>query len=199
VYYVIDTTVLIGLATIIVTGLIISTWFNLALTNYALWKSLHVIGSIGTLAAVVIKLGLHWRWIVATARRYIFPQPAQPAPVPVANGLGRREFLRLMGGVSMVAAIAAGSAVEALKQTTTSDATADTSSAQSKPTTQTTAPTTSSTSNKTVNPSTANSASAPSTSSCERCPKNRHCSYPGQCRRYTDSNNNGRCDLGECA
>ncbi|NTU63575.1 MAG: hypothetical protein HGB05_09255, partial [Chloroflexi bacterium] len=118
-YYVVDAAVLIGLATISVTGLVISTWFDLVLTNYALWKSLHVIASIGTLGAVVIKLGLHWRWIVATARRYILPQPPQPAPIPATNGLGRREFLRLMGGVSVFAAIAAGSAVEALGQTTT--------------------------------------------------------------------------------
>lgn len=27
----------------------------------------------------------------------------------------------------------------------------------------------------------------------------RRCSYPGHCRRYRDSNGNGRCDLGECA
>ena len=28
------------------------------------------------------------------------------------------------------------------------------------------------------------------------CPNG--CSYPGRCRRYVDSNNNQRCDLGEC-
>jgi hypothetical protein len=38
----------------------------------------HIIASLATLAAVVIKLGLHWRWIVATARRYIFPQRRSP-------------------------------------------------------------------------------------------------------------------------
>lgn len=39
---------------------------------------------------------------------------------------------------------------------------------------------------------TANAASA-----CTiRCP--RGCSYPGQCRRYTDANSNRLCDLGEC-
>ena len=181
-YYVVDATALIGLAVIIVTGLVISTWLDLALTNYALWKSLHVIASIGTLGAVVIKLGLHWRWIVTTARRYIFPQPPQPAPVSAANGIGRREFLRLMGGVSVFAAIAAGSAVEALKQTAAS-----------------TAATTTSTQSRTTNQSTgAASTQAQSTSSCVvQC--NRRCSYPGHCRRYTDSNNNGRCDLGECA
>jgi hypothetical protein len=29
-----------------------------------------------------------------------------------------------------------------------------------------------------------------------RCPKG--CSFPGRCRRYTDQNSNGLCDLGEC-
>jgi hypothetical protein len=168
VYYVIDAAVLIGLAAIIVTGLVISTWLSLALTNYAAWKTIHVIASIGTLAAIVIKLGLHWRWIIATARRYIVPQPA---PVPAANGIGRREFLRLMGGVSVVAAIAAISAVDALAQS------AETTAVMQN--------------------STSKSTQTASTQNCVvRC--NRRCSYPGHCRRYTDSNNNGRCDLGEC-
>jgi len=180
-YYVIDATVLIGLAMIIVTGLVISTWFDLALTNFATWKTLHVIASIGTLAAVVAKLGLHWRWIISTARRYIF-QPAATArqlqPLPTASGMGRREFLRLMGGVSVFAALATSSAVDALRQTTTT-----TASTQSR---------TSSQSSETV------STPSQSASSCTvRCP--RGCSYPGHCRRYTDSRNNGRCDLGECA
>lgn len=26
----------------------------------------------------------------------------------------------------------------------------------------------------------------------------RRCFYPGHCRRYRDTNGNGRCDLGEC-
>ena len=33
--------------------------------------------------------------------------------------------------------------------------------------------------------------------SCQvRC--RRSCSFPGKCRRYTDDNGNGCCDLGEC-
>src|SRR5512136_1484820 len=87
-YYVIDAMVLIGLATIIVTGLVISTWFDLALANYSTWKTIHVITSLGTLAAVVIKLGVHWRWIIATARRYIFKPAAkarQQQPLPSAT------------------------------------------------------------------------------------------------------------------
>jgi hypothetical protein len=32
-----------------------------------------------------------------------------------------------------------------------------------------------------------------------KCPFQRHCSFPGRCGRYRDSNGNGQCDLGECA
>ncbi len=173
VYYVVDAAVLIGLATIIVTGLVISTWLSLTVTNYAAWKTIHVIASIGTLLAVVTKLGLHWRWIIATARRYILPP--QSRPVPATHGIGRREFLRLMGGVSAVAVIAGVSAVEALAQTAT------TSAAQNGATNQATGTA---------------SVQAQSSSCAVRCSKG--CSYPGRCRRYTDSNNTGRCDLGEC-
>jgi hypothetical protein len=200
-YYGVDAAMLIGLATITVTGLVISTWLDLALTNFAAWKTLHVVASIGTLLAVVVKIGLHWRWIVSTARRYILPKavPAQrqPAPVAASNGMGRREFLRLMGGVSAVAVIALVGAVDALKQTVASSTTTDT---PAKPTIQTTTGTT--TTGTTTKPTTQTAStptlSAPQTdASCVvRCSNG--CSYPGRCRRYTDSNNNGRCDLGEC-
>ena len=49
---------------------------------------------------------------------------------------------------------------------------------------------------------TATTAAVASSSSlvCTRsCRKRRHCSYPGDCRDYTDQNGNGLCDLGECA
>jgi hypothetical protein len=186
-YYLVDATVLIGLATIIVTGMVISTWFDLALTNYAAWRTLHVIASIGTLGAVVVKIGLHWRWIVSTARRTIFTTSSGRAsqatpPAPAANVVGRREFLRLMGGVSAVAVIAAGSALNALVQPASSTPTEGTSSSgtasQSKATQSTT------------------SAQQSASNCAVQCQK--RCSYPGRCRRYTDSNNNGRCDFGEC-
>lgn len=179
-YYLVDAAVLIGLATITVTGLVISTWLNLTLGNFAAWKSLHVIASISTLAAVVVKIGLHWRWIVSTARRYILPKAA-PAPevkAAPANALGRREFLRLMGGVSTVAVIATIGAVDALKTSVAAAATQTTNATTTTGTTQNTANT------------------QASTSCVVRC--NKGCSYPGHCRRYVDSNGNGKCDLGEC-
>jgi hypothetical protein len=58
-FYLVDAAVLIGLAAITVTGVVISTWVNLTLSNFAAWKTLHVIASISTLAAVVVKISLH--------------------------------------------------------------------------------------------------------------------------------------------
>ena len=191
-YYVVDATVLIGLATIIVTGLVISTWFDLKLATYSTWKTIHVIASIGTLAAVVIKLGLHWRWIVATARRYIFLQPQQTTPA--ATGMGRREFLRLMGGVSAVAVIAGGSALNALAQTAATTASTAAPSTQSKTANQSSG--TVNTQPQSTSGGTTSTQSQSASTCTVQCQKG--CSYPGHCRRYTDSNNNGRCDFGEC-
>ncbi|CAG0928964.1 hypothetical protein TFLX_01192 [Thermoflexales bacterium] len=178
-YYAIDVAMLIGLATIGVTGLVISTWFDLALTNFPAWKTIHVVASIATLGVMVAKLGLHWRWIVSTARRYIFPRQHPPVAVSTSSGLGRREFLRLMGGVSAVAVIAAGSALHELTQTTSTA----TLSTQGEGASQ--------------SPGTAGTQPQSANACSVHCPK--RCSYPGHCRRYTDSHNNGRCDLGECA
>lgn len=208
-YYAVDAAVLIGLATTAVTGLVISTWLDLTLTNFAAWKTLHVIASIGTLLAVVVKIGLHWRWIVSTARRYLLPKAApalrsRPIHMAASNELGRREFLRLMGGVSAVAVIAVVGAADALKQTAAlaqTMASSTTTDTTTRPTTQTAAGTTTTGATTNLTTQTATPTPTPSTqqtnSSCVvRC--NNGCSYPGRCRRYTDSNNNGRCDLGEC-
>jgi hypothetical protein len=181
-YYVVDASLLAGFSLILLTGLVISTWFALPLGNYAAWKNLHVMASVVTLVAVVLKIAVHWRWIVSVAKRYIFaPNPASPDPraahvvtVPSSN---RREFLKLMGVVGVASAIAAASALDgvrdALGQEASTTTTTDT-------TTQSTASNVSSSSACTV-----------------RC--QRGCSYPGHCRRYVDTNQNQRCDLGECA
>jgi len=112
--YVVDAGVLLGLALIILTGLVMSTWLNLALDRYYLWHLVHVWASIATVVLVVLKVGLHWRWIVNVARKHILPKPvpaAQPAlaPVPVLvdqRRMDRRAFLVLMGGVSLAGALA---------------------------------------------------------------------------------------------
>lgn len=170
-YLFIDAGLLAGFAVILLSGLALSTWFNLTLANAAGWRSLHVIASLLMLGLLVVKIGLHARWIVATARDRVFVWP-RPSPAAATNH-GRRDFLKLMGAVGVVSVIALTRAAGSLAQD------------QAESTDETTAY---------AQTTTAGSSSA---QACTvRC--GRRCSYPGHCRRYTDTNNNGRCDLGEC-
>ena len=182
-FYVVDAGLAAGFAAILVTGVAMSTWLDLALVRYAAWRYVHVMASLLTLALVVAKIGLHWRWIAGVARRSIFPgmgTPAKPVsehPAPAAVQVDRRDFLRLMGGVGVVALLAG---VKALSGGDGAETQA--SSAAQAPGNANTL---------------ASASSGNTTNSCiVRCQK--QCSYPGHCRRYADSNGNGRCDLGEC-
>lgn len=111
-YYVVDVGLLAGLLMIVGTGLVISTWLDLPLTNYTLWRDLHILASVATVALTVAKIGWHWKWVVQVARRSVFKSatPAlAPVPVPAARpgaATSRRDFLRLMGGVSALAVLA---------------------------------------------------------------------------------------------
>lgn len=192
-YYVVDAGLSIGFSAISVTGLAISTWLNLPLASYATWLDVHVAASIVTLAMLVVKIGLHWRWIVNVAQRNIFPafmismggDAAQLEPVATQIPLGRRDFVRLMGGVGVVALLSGAKALgNSTEEQVASAVTQATASTQT-----------------TATPSTlANAAasSASSTSSTCRVRCNKRCSYPGHCRKYVDSNKNRLCDLGEC-
>ena len=182
-FYAVDAGLAVGFVTIAVTGLAISTWLDLTLASYAVWRNIHVLASVVTLVLVVGKIGLHWRWIVSTARQRIFPAPAPVRQigvvqlVPVAAQMGRRDFVRLMAGVGAVALLAGVNALtgDAGDQAEASAATQATGGMQAVTSTS----------------------SASAASSCRvRC--GRRCSYPGHCHRYVDSNGNGRCDLGEC-
>jgi hypothetical protein len=182
-FYAVDAGLAVGFVTIAATGLVISTWLDLSLTSYVVWRNIHVLASVMTLALVVGKIGLHWRWIVSTARRGIFPVPAlvrqaSPGqPAPVATQMGRRDFVRLMAGVGTVVLLAG---VNALSSTAGDQAVAASAAR-----------------NAGDAAAQADASSASTVNSCVvRC--GRRCSYPGHCQRYTDTNNNGRCDLGEC-
>ena len=184
IYYSLDALLLSGFVLIGVTGLVISTWLNLSLSNYSAWLYIHITISIITLVTVLLKLAFHWRWIVHTTRK-IWAEPvmvpaknAAVSPAKVSSGhMGRREFLQVMGIVGAVSFLALANASRGLAETvatsevsTTADFDAQTVS----------------------NPSTSSSSS-----NCTvRCRK--ACSYPGHCHRYVDTNDNGRCDLGEC-
>jgi hypothetical protein len=186
-YYVLDAGLMLGFALTLATGLVISSWLSLPLGNYAVWSNVHVTASIVTLLIVVVKIGLHWRWIVKTAQQLFAPTTPTVAsrpmqPVPVSASMDRRSFLALMGVVSIASVVAIKSVLDdtsVLAETAVSGTTLSEAS-QVKQTTSA-----SSSSNTAV------------ASSCVvRC--NKGCSYPGHCRRYVDTNGNKRCDLGEC-
>jgi len=211
VYLLLDVLIMLGAAVMFETGLVISTWFNLDLSNYADWLDIHVYSSVIALGITVLKLGLHWRWIVSVAKklfgkRAVIPvaRPLQPVVVPVLvnqKSVDRRHFLMLMGAISGVSVLAA---TNVLSKVNAVQSASSTQLVASDPLAETTSPTATPPSSTAVTTSpAATAAAAPqaqgvtTSQGCTvRCP--RGCSYPGHCRRYTDGNNNGRCDLGEC-
>ncbi len=193
--YIVDGLLLAGFALIILTGLVISTWLGVPLNNYTSWLTIHIIASITTLLALMVKLALHWRWISKTTRAIVIPsvptlaKSPQLQPVPVdRHSMDRRDFLKVFGvagGASLIAMLSATRSLAALQggegSTTIQDETSNSSSYY-------------------INQSGVPQSSSGWFSSSDSCSIQcgRHCSFPGQCRRYTDSNNNNRCDFGEC-
>jgi len=198
-FMLLDATLLLGFGLILLTGLVISTWLGLALGNYAAWSFLHTLTSFGTLGLVILKIGLHWRWIVNVIKRYIVrPVTVAPSmliaqPVAATNSVSRREFIKLMGVVGAVSLLPALNALEALAQGGVQLAAG--SGAVARTTVVT--PTTTRSPNATTSTNLPTNTNTTTTNACTvRCRK--ACSYPGQCRKYVDSNHNQRCDLGEC-
>jgi hypothetical protein len=205
-YYLVDAALVAGLAVIISTGLVISSWFKLSQSNYAAWRTIHISASIATLAIIVLKIGLHWRWI-AFQFRALFAQ-AKTNPVPVAASrqpagarlVTRRELIKIMGVVGVTSFIAMGKSLQSLAQPA-SGYSNDAASVQAN-----VAASSSSTaaflaaSNTGVNAASSSissdAASQPASECTIRC--SRHCAFPGRCRRYIDTNGNNLCDQGEC-
>jgi len=115
----VDLFLMLGFEIILLTGLMISTWFALSLTDYLLVRNFHVLASIASLGLLVLKVSLHARWIISSMRK-IFQKPApRQASMPGSNTLPpttknmeRREVLRLMGTVgaaSLTALLVGGS------------------------------------------------------------------------------------------
>ncbi len=182
-FYIVDAGLALGFTAILITGLVISTWLNLSLADYAAWWDIHVEASIFTAVLLAVKLALHWKWILHTARRFVPAPPAVPVPARVrgpASTLTRREFVRLMTVVGAATAVAVYQGVGALRE---GQVVAEAANGQTVPVSSSSA-------------STSSSRSGATTACTVRC--TRGCSYPGHCRRYSDTNGNGRCDQGEC-
>lgn len=207
-YYGIDAALLVGMLTIAGTGLAISSWLNLSLPGFAAWRVVHITASVLTLLVLVVKIGLHGRWIASTAKAF-FRRPAAAGAwgtaVPVAGRgrpVSRREFLGMMGVAGAVSALALANAWKGLLPVTAQAAAQTGSQAAASPAAAaalTGANAVQVSAAPTATAATAAASQASASSCTYRCPRNNHCSFPGRCGRYTDTNGNGRCDLGECA
>ena len=218
-YLLVDGGILLGFLTMVGTGLIISTWMSLNLGNYAAWHALHVVSSLGTLLMVVIKIGLHWRGIAAIGRKVLEPEPMPSRPaVPSPRGaISRREFLGVMGVAGVAATVALTSGASGLLSLLVSEAEAspEVSPGASSASAGSAASSTDTYASSSTDTGTASSPGAGPTQSVASLPQSsaqtesgasaacsvacsHGCSFPGSCRRYTDSNGNGLCDWGEC-
>lgn len=226
-YYLVDLLLLFGFAGIIETGVIISTWLNLDLTTYTVWLDVHIIASTTTLGLLVVKIGIHWKWVVAITRR-IFGTSGQSVPrgaslpvkVPVAtgqNGMDRRQFLGVMGVVGLGSVLAVTNLVteNTLQRVNVlanvSDETATTvEEIAGSQTVPTITEVSGSTAVESATPDPVAVAEVTQQSTMQGTQETqavvaacqvrcaRGCSFPGHCRRYTDQNGNSLCDLGEC-
>lgn len=220
-----DTGIGLGFFLIIFTGIVMSTWLNLTFINYTGWKSAHALLSIFTLFALLIKLLFHWKWIIRTAGKCFLIEKRnqaleQPAMVQSVSKKNRREFLKVGAAVGVGAFIGVAQLHKAIE-----DILFDYSGGYAKsvdeglipvenvatvePVQQVSAgidqqpsavPSLEATEMPSAQPPVVPTAelvnNQPVTGCQVRCP--RGCSYPGRCRRYTDSNGNGKCDYGEC-
>jgi hypothetical protein len=217
IYMLFDLLIMLGAVIVFETGLVISTWFNLDLYNYVAWLDIHIYSSVITLGLTVLKLGLHWRWIINTTRKIFgqsetlrIPQPFQPVIVPVSidqKQVDRRHFLIMLGAISVASAAAASNVFSKIKEVqsaalplttaipveTTPEPTVTLANQEAQATQESQTRTEAETA-ATAAPEIF--VSAPVQGCTVRCP--RGCSYPGRCRRYTDANGNNKCDLGEC-
>jgi hypothetical protein len=221
-YSLLDGGLLAGFGMIIATGLVISTWLDLPLNNYAAWYNVHVFSSIATLALLLGKLAAHWRWIVQNSMAILGRGKPAARPVGTAvpvvqpiNAISRRHFLTMMGGLTLASMVSIGtalngatgaSAVQATAGTATSSPAAGSSltgstTAQNQPAETTALSSSHPAVTATSAPTATQAATSTTASSAIPCTVlcNKGCTFPGRCRKYTDTNGNGRCDLGECA
>ena len=189
IYYLLDASLLMGLLTIIGTGLVISTWLNLSLVAYTAWHFVHIAASLITLLAIVLKVGLHWRWIASVARN-IFTHPGlQPAWSDRAGFHLNRKTCRAArvqprdGSCRYQHRCCLQSRVSAACSRRNPPP-------QAPPATHPTPRTC---------PPACSMVRKPLPPTAGRYAATTGAHIPGHCRRYTDLNNNGRCDLGESA
>jgi hypothetical protein len=227
-FLVLDILLLVGFYLILYTGIIMSTWLNLNLTNYSAWYTLHLWSSIITLQVLLVKVAAHWKWIVNAVKPQKKAVETLPAvnvntsvqPAHTGKTLDRRTFLRdslAVGAVlffegtqivNLVRASASSNATSTQTEVQQASAAQETVSQATQQSTQAATqsaaveqPAGTATSVPTSVPTAVPTAVQAQSSGASTCTVicNRGCSYPGRCRRYVDNNGNGICDNTECA
>jgi hypothetical protein len=102
-YYLLDGMLLLAFIIITITGVLISTWLDIFLSDYMLLRSIHIISSIAGLLLLIVKMGLHWKFFAKTLNLFRFP--IRKPPVPAAHTTSvytRRDALKTIGVISAV-------------------------------------------------------------------------------------------------
>jgi hypothetical protein len=209
--YFLDCLMGLGLTTIILTGLAMSSILNLELRNYEAWRIVHFSASYIMLILLVTKIALHWN-LINNAISKAFSRPGDQG-IMTPEQVSRRKFLKDAGFASL-GLMMAGAGVKGLLKNVSGASETDAgqtttqveqvATARPKATNeQTRATTSTATSNAgaTAQP-TASYTLEPTTKPTTivqtgRALCNRHCAYPGRCRDYVDNNQNRLCDRGE--
>ena len=202
--YLLDAALGLGMALIILTGVIISTWLGLNGSIFEVIRYLHVLSSIATLMVLLIKLALHWKCI-AGAINIFFKRKSTPSiQIPPAlhcenpATISRREALRTLGSISLAGGLVLVKAITSLDIPNFKD---DLQSGQIPYEIPSPVDDTFPANNVQLTAPTPAVTAVPNqsqvlTNCVASCPN--ACFYPGRCRRYIDVNNNGKCDFGEC-
>lgn len=205
-----DLLLLIGFGLILITGIIISTWLNIWLSHYGIWKNTHVISPIITLLVLVLKIVLHWRWVVKTIQSIsILPKLVKTTSTTIATPFSpllqtdsllvdRRYFLSLMGFLGASTILVVSNIGLSTKEENSELIPKTIESSESLPPySQPAAQVPQSKPTATLKATNEVSNISTTTENCViRC--DNQCSYPGRCRHYVDNNGNGKCDWGEC-
>ena len=107
IYYLLDLSLLMGIAVITVTGILISTWLEIITGSYALILFIHIVSSIAVLVLLVVKLGMHWKYFVKQVKslRISSEKKEMPLPGKPQKDLSRREALLTIGSISLVGSL----------------------------------------------------------------------------------------------
>jgi hypothetical protein len=209
--YFLDCVMGLGLITIILTGLAMSSILNLELRNYEAWRIVHFSASYVMLILLVTKIALHWN-LINNAISKAFSRPGDQG-IMTPEQVSRRKFLKdagfaslglmmagagvkgLLKNVSGASVSDAGQTATQVEQVATAQPTATTDQSQAITSTATSkaGATAQPTATYTIEPT----ATPTTIVQTGRALCNKHCAYPGRCRLYVDNNQNKLCDRGE--